>query len=127
MIKLKDSIGCVLFGLLFVMLASERRCPSRVAVPVSESTCPPIITRFPGVTPMHSGERSAPSLAAIARRESIRDILAVPSNTVYGDFGYRMPTEETTKNSLDPRQVLMPQSLLPTDAVPFPTTCPVEP
>jgi hypothetical protein len=63
----------------------------------------------------------------MTRRESIREFLAGKTNTVYGDFGYRMPTEETTENSLDPRQVLMPQSLLPTDGVPFPTTCPVEP
>ena len=94
MIRLKDSIGCVLFGLLFIMLASERRCPSRLAVTVSESSCPPIITRFPGVTPMHSGERRAPSLASMTRRDSIREFLAGKTTTVYGDFGYRMPTEK---------------------------------
>lgn len=87
MIRLKNSIGCVLFGLFFVMLASEHRFPSPALVPVSESTLSPVVTSFPGITPMDPSERRVPSLASMIRRESIRDFLAGKTNVLYVDIG----------------------------------------
>lgn len=126
MIRLKNSIACVLFGLLFVMLASERSLPSPVAVPVSESTCPPVVTRFPGITPMHPSERRSPSLASMIRRDSVRDFLAGKSNVVYGDIGNWSPTERETKHSSDIDPSLMQPLPFPGEGIPLPTACPAE-
>lgn len=126
MIRLKNSIGCVLLGLFFVMLASERRFPSPVAVPVSESTCAPTIAGFPGITPMRPGEHKSPSLASMIRRDSVRDFLAGKSNVVYGDIGNWSPTERETKHPSDIDPSLMQPLPFSGEAIPLPTACPAE-
>ena len=77
---------------------------------------------------MHSGERRSPSLAAMTRREAVRDFLAGKTNTVYGDIGNWRPTEKKTKHSFERDPEFMPgQLFFPSDGSRFPGACPPKP